>query len=371
MEYNASRPMPTLSPLIRFGTSTWTYEGWQGQVYKKQYAKTAFARECLSEYCQFLHEGEPLFRTVGNDSTFYRPPTSNQLRHYLKQIPEDFQMCSKVWEEITIPAYSKQARYGTRAGQPNARFLDAKLFIDLVLTPYREAKFEPHTGPFLFEFQRNGFSTEEFCSRLDTFFRQLPKDFSYATEIRNSGFLGAEYRQVLERHGVAHVYNHWSYMPSLAEQHARMEAFTAPFVVLRLLTPLKMSYEAAKKRAEPYTKIVAELPEMRRDASDLVRRGVAENRRVYALVNNRSEGNAPLTVMALTDRLRTEAVMGGNNSAALQGLALHKWNHEWDDKLKAHIERIAAESGCTWLELVTECRDVFLEKPDYEWSIKD
>ena len=24
-----------LSPLIRFGTSTWTYEGWQGQVYKK------------------------------------------------------------------------------------------------------------------------------------------------------------------------------------------------------------------------------------------------------------------------------------------------------------------------------------------------
>jgi hypothetical protein len=36
-------------------------------------------------------------------------------------------------------------------------------------------------------------------------------------------------------------------------------------MVLRLLTPLKMSYEAAKKRAEPYNKIVGELPEMRRD----------------------------------------------------------------------------------------------------------
>jgi hypothetical protein len=23
----------SLSPLIRFGTSTWTYEGWQGQIY--------------------------------------------------------------------------------------------------------------------------------------------------------------------------------------------------------------------------------------------------------------------------------------------------------------------------------------------------
>jgi len=46
-----------LSSLIRFGTSTWTYEGWQGQVYHKQYAKTAFARECLGEYCQYLYNG--------------------------------------------------------------------------------------------------------------------------------------------------------------------------------------------------------------------------------------------------------------------------------------------------------------------------
>jgi uncharacterized protein YecE (DUF72 family) len=32
----------TLSPLIRFGTSTWTYEGWQDQVYKREYVKGAF-----------------------------------------------------------------------------------------------------------------------------------------------------------------------------------------------------------------------------------------------------------------------------------------------------------------------------------------
>ena len=67
----------SLSPLIRFGTSTWTYEGWQGQVYTRQYAKTTIARECLGEYCQYQYQGEPLLRTVGNDSTFYRPPTTN------------------------------------------------------------------------------------------------------------------------------------------------------------------------------------------------------------------------------------------------------------------------------------------------------
>lgn len=95
-------------------------------------------------------------------------------------------------------------------------------------------------------------SSEEFCSRLDTFFSQLPRDFRYAVEIRNASLLGPDYRKLLEHHGVAHVYNHWSYMPSLREQHQRMEErFTAPFTVLRLLTPLKMTYEAAKKRAEP------------------------------------------------------------------------------------------------------------------------
>ncbi|HEV8327080.1 MAG TPA: DUF72 domain-containing protein [Nitrospiraceae bacterium] len=80
-----------------------------------------------------------------------------------------------------------------------------------------------------------------------------------------------------------------------------MPGFTAVFTVLRLLTPLKMSYEAAKKRAEPYTKIVEELPEMRRETVQLVRQAAREGRHAYVLVNNRSEGNAPLTVQALMD----------------------------------------------------------------------
>ena len=57
----------SFSPLIRFGASTWTYEGWQGQVYHRQYAKSSFSRECLGEYCQY--QGEPLFKIMGSEST--------------------------------------------------------------------------------------------------------------------------------------------------------------------------------------------------------------------------------------------------------------------------------------------------------------
>ena len=109
---------------------------------------------------------------------------------------------------------------------------------------------------------------------------------------------------MLATHGVAHIYNHWSYMSLLAEQHKRMEGFTALFTVLRLLTPLKISCEAAKKRAEPYNKIVGELPQMRGDTVRSVKKAVAENRRAHVLVNNRAEGNAPLLVEALVDQLR-------------------------------------------------------------------
>lgn len=94
--------------------------------------KTAFTRECLGEFCQYLYHGQPLFRTVGNDSMFYRPPTTNQLTRYLSQIPEDFEMCSKVWEEITIPTYAQHARYGVKAGQPNPRLLDAGTYDKIV-----------------------------------------------------------------------------------------------------------------------------------------------------------------------------------------------------------------------------------------------
>jgi len=303
-EIRTLRDMP-LSPLIRFGTSTWTYEGWQGQIYTRKYTKTAFTRECLGEFCQYLYRGQPLFRTVGNDATFYRPPSANQLTRYLTQIPEDFQMCFKVWEELTIPTYAKHARYGSRAGQVNPNFLNADAFTKLVLQPYRDAQFGPNTGPFLFEFQRHGMPAEEFIGKLDDFFDSVSAEFRYAVEIRNAGLLGPRYHDMLRAHGVAHVYNHWSYMPPLAEQHQRMKTMTAPFTVIRLLTPLKMTYEAAKKRAEPYDKIVGELPEMRKDTVSLIQEATAENRSTYVLVNNRAEGNAPLTIQALIDRLQT------------------------------------------------------------------
>ena len=93
------------------------------------------------------------------------------------------------------------------------------------MTPYREAKFDRYTGAILFEFQPPGMSTDEFCLRLDQFFLMLPRKFQHAVEIRNPDLLGVPFSLMLSRHGVAHVYNHWSGMPPLAEQHTHMHRF--------------------------------------------------------------------------------------------------------------------------------------------------
>jgi len=43
---------------------------------------------------------------------------------------------------------------------------------------------------------------------------------------------------------------------------------------------------------------------MRRETLVLIRDAVENNRQTYVLVNNRFEGNAPLTIQALVDQLR-------------------------------------------------------------------
>jgi hypothetical protein len=123
-------------------------------------------------------------------------------------------------------------------------------------------------------------------------------------EVRNPRLLGAEYRAVLQAHSVAHVYNHLHGMPPLWQQHEQLgRDFTAPFSVLRLLTPRDLTYAQAVKAYRPYTKIVRALPDMRRDAIRVVRESLSRHHLAYVLVNNRAEGSAPLTIQAIADEL--------------------------------------------------------------------
>jgi hypothetical protein len=122
--------------------------------------------------------------------------------------------------------------------------------------------------------------------------------------VRNPRILGIHYRSILKAHGAAHIYSHYTGQPSLLDQHVSLdELFTAPFVVLRLLTPRDTNYHDAVKAYRPYNKLVKPLRKMRQEAVSLIQLAMAARCRAYVLVNNRTEWNAPRTIQALADKL--------------------------------------------------------------------
>jgi uncharacterized protein YecE (DUF72 family) len=294
-----------LPPGLRLGTSSWTFEGWQGLVYHRTYTKQSFLRDSLAEYVRY-----PLFRTVGIDSTYYTPPRADLLARYAEQLPAGFLTVSKVWERLTMPAFPEHKRYGKDAGHPNPSFLDAAVFADLIYPPYAR-ELRAHAGPFVFEFppMRPEVRPEpdEFVERLDRFLGQLPQGPAYAVEIRNRELLTPEYLEMLRRRGAGHVLNQWSFMPSVGQQAQIEGILTAQHVVVRLLMRPGTRYEARLEEMAPFDKIVDPDPKMRQDVARLAARALAEGREVYVLVNNKAEGSAPLTVRALAEAVVSES----------------------------------------------------------------
>jgi uncharacterized protein YecE (DUF72 family) len=247
----------------------------------------------LEEYAAF-----PLFRTVGIDSSFYAPPTEAVLASYTEHLPPGFPCVSKVWNQLTVHTFTK-AQDKARAGQLNPDFLSPEVFLEAVYEPYRQY-FADHAGPFVFEFQTIGRSSdmtpERFAGRLDAFFGALPRDGRYAVEIRNDEFLTPMYFAVLREHGVAHVFNSWTRMPSIGEQLDLPGAISGQFLVARALLQPGRTYDEAVDAFAPYDRIQDPSPALRADLVRLIEIAVQTRIPAYLLVNNRAEGSSPLTV---------------------------------------------------------------------------
>lgn len=281
---------------VHFGTSSWTFRGWQGLVYRSQYrSDTAFTRDSLYEYARF-----PLFKTAGIDRTFYSPLDEVTLRTYASQLPDGFRCVSKVWDEITTLVFPSHPKYGERAGLLNTNFLDPARFKAAVSDPY-EAAFLPHSGPFVLEIPPSLALPDVgyFERRLERFLQESSNKFHYAVELREPRLMTDNYFAILRAHGAGHCFNFWARMPSIKEQLAVHGRQFGKVCVARLMLPHKADYEALKKAYAPFDKLVETQPEMRRDVTDLVEATARHDSDTYILVNNKAEGSAPLTIAAL------------------------------------------------------------------------
>jgi uncharacterized protein YecE (DUF72 family) len=282
-----------IPPGIRFGASSWNYPGWRGLVYHREYDGKGASARMLEEYAAF-----PLFRTAGIDSSFYAPPSEEVLRSYADRLPPGFPCVSKVWNQLTVQTFSK-AQDKARAGRANPDFLNPEVFLEAVYEPYQR-HFPDHAGPFVFEFQAigrgSGITPERFAGRLDEFFSALPREGMYAVEVRNEEFLTPMYFAVLREHGVAHVFNSWTRMPSIGEQLDLPGSVSGPFIVARALLRPGRTYDEAVDAFAPYDRIQEPFLPLRHDLVRLIETAVHARIPAYLLVNNRAEGSAPLTI---------------------------------------------------------------------------
>jgi uncharacterized protein YecE (DUF72 family) len=299
VERNRERIRRWSSRGVLFGSSSWKYPGWKGQVYNRAYpSQKVFERECLSEY-------SGLFPTVSADFALYDFPSPDMMRMIHEQTADDFKVALKVTDRITVKRYPNLPRHGKAAGQENPDFLNVDLFQEAFLKPVEHLK--KKRGVIIFEFSTfyptSGIGLKEFAERMDRFLGSLPRGYEYAVEIRNSEFLTEEYLALLASHGVAHVLNNWTRMPPIMEQITLAGVLTAPFAAARALLRPGRTYQQAVDMFQPYDSIKEENPQLRLGLAEAVRRCVAEGRTLYAYVNNRAEGNSPKTIEGILDIL--------------------------------------------------------------------
>jgi uncharacterized protein YecE (DUF72 family) len=284
---------------IFFGTSSWKYPGWKGQVYVRDYpSQKAFEQECLAEYAT-------VFPTVCADFALYDFPRADRMQVMHDQTPGDFRVSLKVTDRITVKRFPNIPRYGASAGTDNPDFLNVELFEDGFLKPLEALRGK--RGVIIFEFSTfhpaGGVTAAGFIEMMDRFLARLPRGYAYAVEIRNRDFLSADYLAMLRTHGVAHVFNNWTRMPAVIEQTQIAGILTAPFAAVRSLLKPGRTYEEAVRLFQPYETVKEENPQARLGVAEAVKRCVIEGKTLFAYINNRVEGNAPKTIEGILDLL--------------------------------------------------------------------
>jgi uncharacterized protein YecE (DUF72 family) len=315
---------------VFIGTSSWKYDGWFGQLYDPaRYKKGVkdsnqpqedlftqlqietqpkkpekidddkFERECLTEYAE-------VFKTVSVDATYYKFPSQHPLESLVSQVPADFKFGFKATGDVTIKKFSRDRRYGARAGNPNEHFLNADLFCRAFIQPCESIR--KNVGIIMFEFSRfypSDFKHPgDFVATLDSFFNNLPNGWPYGIELRNQDWLTPEYFACLAHHGVAHVFNSWELMPPVREQMALAGSRTNPnLIAARFLLKPGRKYQEAKDTFKPYAKVQDEYPDAREAGKALIAdsKTAEPERETFIYVNNRLEGNALETIAAMVE----------------------------------------------------------------------
>jgi len=196
----------------------------------------------------------------------------------------------------------------------NELYLNPEIFMKQFYQPAVEI-LGPCLNGFIFEQEyhpkNDRFPISRLAQDLDEFFGKIPKDTRYHLELRTEAYLVDPTFDVLKKHGVGLVFSHWTWLPPLRKQFSKVRGGffnSARQRVIRLLTPLRMSYEESYQKAFPFDKMIPGMldPEMIQDTAQIVNEAVQDKIQVNLIINNRAGGNAPLIAQEIADSFCSE-----------------------------------------------------------------
>lgn len=274
------------------GTSSWSFPGWAGLVYDRQASSQALARDGLAAYARLGP-----FRSVCIDRGYYGPLSVADFRRYADAVPADFRFMVKADGACTQSSVEVDGQW-----RANPRFLDPGHASEQVVAPFVEGlgrkagvlvfQFPPVTA----EYRRR---PQAFAEHLQRFLEALPRGPTYAVEIRDHFLLGPWFsRAIRETDGHVCLSVH-PRMPSIAKQRDMTAAASCGPLIVRWNLHRAQRYEAARERYAPFNRLVDEDPPTRMALARLARETLASGREVFIIANNKAEGSAPLTLLAL------------------------------------------------------------------------
>lgn len=307
-----------LPRLVHLGTSSWTFPGWKGLVWDGDYSDAQLSKHGLAAYAQ-----HPLFRAVSLDRAFYRPLSAQQYASYAAQVGEGFRFSVKAPALVTDATVRGESGRSPKFMQPNPAFLNPELAMQDFVQPALTG-LGSKLGALVFQISPLSAALladmPALLQRLATMLHGLPSrealrrhapDAVMAVEVRDPEWLTPELAAVLRNAGATYCLGLHAKMPPIEGQLPMLRAlWPGPMVCRWSLNRRHGSYgyKDAVQRYSPFDKLVDEDIETRSILASVIIATTHAGHAVYATLNNKAEGSAPLSVVALAremgDQLR-------------------------------------------------------------------
>lgn len=293
-----------LSPLLRLGTSSWSFPGWAGLVYAHHHPAANLSRGGLEAYAR-----HPLLRTVSLDRSFYRPIAVAEYEQLASQVPDHFRFLVKAAAAVTDAGLRSQGS-GLPTG-PNPRFLDPAMAAEEVLGPASAGlgsklgalvfQLSPLTAPWLAEPQR-------LLAALDRFLEALPRPDHgvLALEVRDAALLTPELAALLRAQGVRYCLGLHDRMPPLEDQLPMLRATWPGPLLCRWNLQRGLRYAEARDRFAPFDRLAAPDLPTRTALARLIAATLAAGQPACVTINNKAEGCAAMSVFALAAEVQAQ-----------------------------------------------------------------